>query len=102
MSEENTFDDMAEDLFDTLGVYATYIPVTGDPVSCKINRTKDIDPQPIGFESQAWASADAIEYRLDEVGQEANRGDIFRISDVDYTVQAVIEGDERFVKVAVK
>jgi hypothetical protein len=34
MSEEITFDDMAEDLFDTLGIDATYIPVTGDPVSC--------------------------------------------------------------------
>jgi hypothetical protein len=56
----------------------------------------------LGLESQAWASADAIEYRLDEVGKEANRGDIFRISGVDLTVQAVIEGDERFVKVAVK
>jgi hypothetical protein len=102
MAEESTFDDMAEDLFDTLGIDATYIPVTGDPIACKVNRTKEIDPQPIGIESQAWATADTIEYRLDEIGQEANRGDIFRISNVDHTVQAVIEGDERFVKVAVK
>ena len=102
MAEESTFDDMAEDLFDTLGIDATYIPITGNPVSCKVNRTKEIDPQPIGLDSQAWASADAIEYRLDEVGQQANRGDIFRIDDIDYTVQAVIDGDERFVKVAVR
>jgi hypothetical protein len=102
MAEESTLDDMAEDLFDTLGQDATYIPITGDPVSCKVNRTKDIDPQPIGSEAQAWASTDSIEYRLDEVGQEANRGDIFRIGSTDFTVQAVIEGDERFIKVAVR
>jgi hypothetical protein len=56
MSEETTFDNMAEDLFDTLGQDATYKPLTGDNVSCKVHLEKEIDPQPIGYESQAWAS----------------------------------------------
>ena len=93
---------MGEDLFDDLGQDAIYIPVTGDPVSCKVKHTKEIDPQPIGYDAQAWASSDIIEYRLDEVGQSASRGDVFRIGETDYTVQAVVEGDERFIKVSVK
>ena len=102
MSEELTFDNMAEDLFDTLGQDATYKPLTGENVSCKVIIEKEFDPQPIGSESQAWASRSTLEYRLDEVGQQANRGDIFTIGSTDYKVQSVIEGDQRFVKVAVK
>lgn len=100
----NAFDDMEEDLFDTFDdiVDATYTPTIGDPVSCRIHIEQQLDPQPLGYESQAWASRLTIEYRLDEVGQQANRGDIFTTDSVDYEVQSVIEGDQRFCKVAVK
>ena len=105
MSEESTFDDMAEDLFDNisgLGRAATYVPVVGDPVSCSVNWSKEVDPQPVGYDSQTWASANTVEYLLDEVGQQASRGDKFLIGSTELTVQAVIGGDDRFVKVAVK
>lgn len=102
MAEETTFDNMGEDLFETLGRDATYKPLTGSNVTCKVNLEKEIDPQPIGSESQAWASRLTLEYRLAEVGLQANRGDIFQIGSDQYRVQSVIEGDERFVKVAIK
>ena len=102
MSEEETFDNMAEDLFETLGRDAIYKPLVGDNVSCKVHLEKEIDPQPVGYDSQSWASRMTLEYRLAEVGQQANRGDTFTVDSTDYKVQSVIEGDERFVKVAIK
>lgn len=98
-----TFDDALEDLFETFDDCqdATYIPLTGDPVSCRVNLTKEVDSQPLGSEGQTWSNLILLEYRLDEVGKRAIRGDIFKIGSVEYKVDSVYDGDSRLVKVAV-
>jgi len=102
MSEEDTFDEIAEDLFDDLAVAATFTPAVGDAVSCKVNLEKGTDFQPGGLDAQVWGSETTIEYRLAEVGKEADRDEVFTVAGTDYTVKDVMENDGRFVKVAVK
>lgn len=102
MSEEDTFDEIGEDLFDDLGVDATFTPSVGDPVSCKVNLEIGVDLQPGGLDAQVWRSETTIEYRLAEVGKEADRDETFTVGGTVYTVKDVVENDGRFVKVNVK
>ncbi len=104
MSEEDTFDEMAEDLFDDLAVAATFTPAVGDAVACRVNLEKGVDFQPSGLDAQVWGTETTIEYRLAEVGKEADRGETFTMSvgGAVYTVKDVVENDGRFVKVNVQ
>ena len=105
MSEEATFTQAAQDIFDALGQSAVFTPSVGDPVSCVVNPEIEVEFQPAG-ESQVWEQGTTIEYMLAEVGKEADPGETFLIAAGiyagTYTVKAVLENDGRFVKVAVK
>ena len=105
MSEEATFTQAAQDIFDALGQSAVFTPSVGDPVSCVVNPEIEVAYQPAG-ESQVWEQEAMIEYMLSEVGKEADPGETFLIATGiyagTYTVKAVLENDGRFVKVAVK
>jgi len=96
------FDQAATDVFDTMGVDATFTPSVGDPVSCKAVLDKDVEMQPSGYDAQVYAMGNTIEYLLDEVGKEADRGETFLIGSDTWTVQSVSRNDGRFVKVIVK
>ena len=101
MSEEDTFDEIGEDLFDDLGVTATFTPAVGDAVSCKVNLVQNLEMIPGGYEAQVWAGAKQLEYVLDDIGREANEGETFTIGVTVYTVQSILENDGRFVKAIV-
>jgi hypothetical protein len=101
MSEEATFDEMGEDLFDALGVDATFTPAAGDPISLKVDFKNDLALQPTGYETRSWQGEKAIEFLLDDIGREPNRGEKFEIDSTEYTVQSVIENGGRFCKVTV-
>jgi len=101
MSEEATFDDMGEILFDQLGVDATFIPTAGDPLSLKVVYRSELVMQPVGYESRAWQGEKTIEVLLADIGREPNRGERFEIDDVTYTVRAVAASDGRFCAVSV-
>ncbi|MBW2342509.1 MAG: hypothetical protein JRF53_00590 [Deltaproteobacteria bacterium] len=102
MTAEEIFDKAEERIFDRLGKDAVFTPAVGDPVSCKVNLEKGSDFQPGGLDAQVWGSETSIEYRLAEVGKEADRDEVFTVGGTDYTVKDVMENDGRFVKVAVK
>lgn len=102
MGIEDVFDNAFDDLFNTLGVAATYTPKVGDPVSCQVNLVIVSDLQPVGFESTVLEPETTIEYILDDIGQEADPGDVFTVSGTDYTVKELRENDGRTVKVVVK
>lgn len=102
MSEEATFDEIGEDLFDDLGQEATFTPSVGDAVSCQVHLYTGTENQPIGLDAQVWGSETTIEYQLDEVGKEADAGETFLIGSTTYTVKHVVENSGRFVTVAVK
>jgi hypothetical protein len=101
MSEEATFDEMGEDLFDALGVDATFTPAAGDPIPLKVDFKNDIALQPTGYETRSWQGEKTIEFVLDEIGREPNRGEKFEIDGTDYTVQSIVENSGRFCKVTV-
>ncbi|KKN52427.1 hypothetical protein LCGC14_0612810 [marine sediment metagenome] len=106
MSEEATFSQAAQDIFDTLAEPATFTPLVGDPVeNVMVNPEFEVEFQPAG-ESQVWDQVATIEYLLSEVGKEADPGDTFLIAAGiyagTYTVKVVLENDGRFVKATVK
>ena len=105
VSEEATFNQAAQDIFDALGQSATFTPSSGPAVSCTVNPEFEVDFQPAG-ESQVWEQVTTIEYMLSEVGKEADPGETFLIAAGiyagTYTVKAVEENDGRFCKVTVK
>jgi hypothetical protein len=103
MSDELTFDNVIEDIFESIATSenAIFRPSVGDDVDCTVDLRQEIDEQPYASEGQAWAKRLTIEYRLEEVGQRANRGDTFIIDSVEYKVKAIIEGDSRVIKVTV-
>lgn len=102
MSEEATFDQAAVDIFNIRGQSATFTPLVGDPVGCKVDVVTGVDLQPVG-ESQVWEQGITLEYLLAVVGKEADPGDTFLtlVGATTYTVKAVEENDGRFVKVVV-
>jgi len=81
---------------------ATFTPATGDPVPLvRVELSKEVDPQAVNFDSQAWAQVQTIEGLLSEIGREPDKSETFIISAVTYTVQKVLENDGYFVKMAV-
>lgn len=101
MSEEAAFDTMADDLFDQLGVDATFTPSAGDPVMLKVAFKSLLAMQPTGYETRSWQAENSIEFVLADIGREPNRGETFTVDSTSYRVEAVIENTGRFCSVAV-
>ena len=81
---------------------ATFTPGVGSPVEdVQVSLTLAIEDQPGTLDAQVWGTDATIEYYLDDVGSEADEGDVFTIDGTDYTVTRVLQNDGRFVKVAV-
>lgn len=101
MSEEAAFDTMADDLFDQLGVDATFTPAAGDPVALKVVFKTISAFQPTSYETRSWQGEVSIEFVIDDLGREPNRAETFTVDSVVYTVQGVLANDGRFCTVAV-
>lgn len=101
MSEEAAFDEMGDVLFDQLGVDATFTPSAGDPVALKVVFKTELAMQPTSYETRSWQGSESIEFILDDIGREPNRGEIFTVDSTDYRVEAVTANDGRFCTVAV-
>jgi len=82
---------------------ATFTPGVGSPVEdVAVDLITAIEDQPGTLDAQVWGTDTTIEYLLDDIGSEADEGDVFSIDGTDYTVTRVLQNDGRFVKVAVK
>jgi len=80
------------DLFNSRGSTATYKPIIGAAVeNVYVLVTKDMDPQPGGFEAAAWQRTTTLECLASEVGGEPRRGDRFVVGDDVYLVEKVLE-----------
>jgi len=102
MSVESAITQAMDDLFADIGQAAVYTPSAGDPVACQVDISQVQTLQPGGFDGQVYAVRTTIEYRLAEVGVVASRGETFTVGSVTWTVDGVIEQDDRMVKVVVK
>ena len=98
------FDAMIEDLFsdEDMTQAATYTPDVGAPVDCRVVLSLGQRNQPMGLEAQMWGSETTIEYRLDDVGREADAGETFVVDGTTYAVADALENDGFTVKVSVK
>ena len=89
------------EMFEALGEAATFIPSGGDPVACHILIDFDVDLQPDGFQTTAWQRSTVIRALFSEIGNEPDRGNVFRYNGTDYIVQKVTFNDGLTVKIAV-
>lgn len=88
-------------IFNALGDLSTYTPAGGAAVACTVIVTFNVMLQPTGVESQVWQGGTTIEALCSEITNEPNRGDVFVVRSVSYTVQAVLENDGVSVRVVV-
>ncbi len=88
-------------IFNALGDVSTFTPSGGSAVSCTVVITFNVMLQPTGVEAQVWQRGTTIEALLSEITNEPNRGDVFVVRGVSYTVQAVLENDGVSVRVVV-
>lgn len=81
----------------------TYTPAVGDSVSCLVHIRKETLMQPGSFEAQIYGQETTVEGLLSVFGKEPDRGETFTtVGGTVYTVQSVLENDNRIVKAVVK
>jgi hypothetical protein len=103
MSEETGFNQMAEDLFNGLGVDATFIPKIGDSVALKVNYDQTVDYHPDGYAGNFQGYLRTIEFIYADIGKLPAKDDCFLIGTTRFEVQRILdhEGGGRFVKAVV-
>ena len=103
MSEETGFDQMAEDLFNGLGVDATYSPNIGDSVSLKVHYDQTVEYHPDAYSGQYQGYIKTIEFLYSDLGKLPAKSDCFVIGSNRYEVKQILDHDNagRFVKVVV-
>lgn len=82
------------------GDSAIFRPTDGISVSCLIDIEHDVELQPDSYGATVVEFGSTIEALVSEVG-EPQRGDVFEVGAVDYTVAKIMENDGQFVKVVV-
>ena len=99
----------AEDIFDHLGDDATFYPLNGDPITCKVNLDKDGQNEPDGFTTQARGEQITLEGPRHILGKipvaktEKRDGEKFEMSDgTIYEVIGILESDNFFVTCSVR
>jgi hypothetical protein len=102
MSIQTILDTAMTDLFNHVGDDATYTPVSGSALPCKVWVQKDVQLQPIDFTGQAVESSTLIECLLSEVLTVPKRGSMFLVGTTTYTVQTLQANDGRILKLVVK
>ncbi len=89
-------------IFAAAGEEATFTKSGGVPVDCNVFIDFNVQLQPSGMDTQVWQQGTVIEVCLSEIGDiEPDRGDVFVVDAVTYTVQAISENDGITVKVIV-
>jgi len=89
---KTVFQSAMADLFESRGSTATYKPTIGAAVeNVYVLVTKDVDPQPGGFESSTWQRTTMLECLASEVGRQPIHGDRFVVGDDVYLVEKVLE-----------
>jgi hypothetical protein len=102
MSISTEVTDALNDIFDDVGDDATYTPVTGDPLSCKVWVMKDVELQPSDFNGQAVEMKTVLECLLSQVLTLPQRGSVFLVGSTTYTVQSPLSNNGRILKLVVK
>lgn len=102
MSIQNALDNAMTTLFSVMGADATYTPVSGAPLPCKVWVQNDVELQPFDFQGMAVEMTILIECLLSEVMTVPLRGSTFLVGTRTYTVQTVQKNDGRILTLVVK
>ncbi|MFA5458255.1 MAG: hypothetical protein WC119_10150 [Synergistaceae bacterium] len=102
MSIQTILDNAMTDLFNHVGQDATYTPVSGAALPCKVWVQNDVELQPFDFQGMAVEMTILIECLLSEVQAVPQRGSTFLVGTRTYTVQTVHKNDNRIVVLVVK
>ena len=79
--------------FSALGKSAVFTPSGGSPVGCVVIMDRETGIEPGGYDAQVAVPVTTLEYMLDELGQEAKRGDTFTVSGEVWTVEGPFEDE---------
>lgn len=97
----NSFADLLEsNVCSIFAVSAKYAPVIGGSVSCKVVIEKNAFLQPDAYDARFVETGVIIEALVSEVG-EPQKGSIFTIDSIAYTVQKIETNDGRFIRLVV-
>jgi len=97
-----TFSTAATDLLSQFGESATFTPATGSPVpGVYVLIKEELLEQPGGYDTTNWAQKTTLRCLLADLPREPNRGETFTVDSTGYTVEQVLENDNRFVKMVV-
>jgi len=72
-------DDILED--SVAGLSAIYTPISGDPVSCNVIFSREVEHMPVVFESGMMAHKPTIRAKLTTLGKIPEYGDYFEINE---------------------
>jgi len=97
---DDVFDQAAADIWAIAGVEAIFRPADGTPALCLIEVERNVELQPESYEATVVERGVTVEAMVSEVG-EPERGDVFEMGAVSYTVAKIVENDGQFVKVVV-
>lgn len=89
------------DVFDIVGVDATYNPAGGAPIACKVLLERDILLQPASMTAQVYERGTILEAILADIVTEPNRNDTFTVGLETFTVQAIDKNDGYTVRMIV-
>ncbi len=86
------------DIFNTLGVPATYTPVAGTPFPIQALISTTFQTQPSGMGSETWAQHITVEFMLSELPGEPAPGDTVSDGTSTYTLAAPLENNGQISK----
>lgn len=100
MGFDDILDQAAADIWAITGAEAIFRPVDGTPVPCLIEVERNVELQPDSYEATVVERGVTVEAMVSVVG-EPERGDVFEMGLVSFTVAKIVENDGQFVKVVV-
>ena len=101
------FDAAGEKILYTFGVNgggsaASFTPAGGTTVTLDVVFEEETRNVAEGYGAQVFVQIYTIDALLSDLGAEPDKGDVFLIDSTTYTVDAVLENDGTWVKVAVR
>lgn len=88
-----SFIQAVDDIYTLAGESAVFTPLSGDQVDCLVLLDKEIDQMPVVFESGGMDYRITVEVRNAEIGKRPESGEVFTVDEIDYTVDAIIDGE---------
>jgi len=97
---DDILDQAAADIWAVAGAEAIFRPAGGVAVPCLIEVERNVELQPDSYEATVVERGITVEAMVSVVG-EPERGDVFEMGLVNFTVAKIVENDGQFVKVVV-